>query len=244
MPQYTTGELARLCDVSVRTVQFYDSRNLLKPTALSEGGRRLYSEDDLRRLRLICLLKSLGLSLNSIKGILQSDAPEAILLLLLEEQEKALAGEIGERKKQLQAIAHIRQSIRSTNAIPVQSIDGMERMMNSKKKLKKVHGTMLAVGIVMDLIQLFTVLLWIFRGIWLPFAIGMPIVLLMGAGIFRMYHKNTAYICPACSAVFQPGAREMLFSKHTPKARKLTCPHCGHTGYCVETARDAAPSPA
>ena len=52
MSKYTTGEMAKLCDVSVRTVQYYDSRKLLVPSELSEGGRRLYSEDDLRKLKL------------------------------------------------------------------------------------------------------------------------------------------------------------------------------------------------
>ena len=32
---YTTGELAKLCGVTVRTVQFYDNQGLLKPEALS-----------------------------------------------------------------------------------------------------------------------------------------------------------------------------------------------------------------
>ncbi len=41
MLKYTTGELAKLCNVSVRTVQFYDTKNLLKPSEISEGGRRL-----------------------------------------------------------------------------------------------------------------------------------------------------------------------------------------------------------
>ena len=49
MSRYTTGESAKLCHVSVRTVQYYDTRNILVPSELSEGGRRLYSEDDLKR---------------------------------------------------------------------------------------------------------------------------------------------------------------------------------------------------
>ena len=32
MTRYATGELAKLCDVTVRTVQFYDSKGLLVPT--------------------------------------------------------------------------------------------------------------------------------------------------------------------------------------------------------------------
>lgn len=54
MSKYTTGELAKLCDVSVRTVQYYDTRGILVPSELTEGGRRLYSEDDLKRMKTIC----------------------------------------------------------------------------------------------------------------------------------------------------------------------------------------------
>jgi len=38
MSQYTTGELAKLAQVSVRTIQYYDQRQLLTPSAKSEGG--------------------------------------------------------------------------------------------------------------------------------------------------------------------------------------------------------------
>ena len=60
MSKYTTGEIAKLCGVSVRTVQYYDSRNILVPSELSEGGRRLYSENDLKRMRVICFLREAG----------------------------------------------------------------------------------------------------------------------------------------------------------------------------------------
>ena len=42
MSKYTTGEMAKLCNVTVRTVQFYDTKGLLIPSDLTEGGRRLY----------------------------------------------------------------------------------------------------------------------------------------------------------------------------------------------------------
>ena len=54
MSKYTTGELAKLCGVTVRTVQYYDTRDILSPSELSEGGRRLYTDDDLRQRRIIC----------------------------------------------------------------------------------------------------------------------------------------------------------------------------------------------
>lgn len=41
MSMYTTGELAKECGVTVRTVQYYDTQNLLNSRELTEGGRRL-----------------------------------------------------------------------------------------------------------------------------------------------------------------------------------------------------------
>ena len=238
MSPYTTGDLAKMCDVSVRTVQFYDTRGLLPPADLTEGGRRLYSDDDLKKLRLICLLKSLGLSLDSIQGILSSEKPSSILLLLLDEQEKQIDGEIDDRHKQKKAIEVVKESIRNTNMISVNSIRDIEKIMNGKKKLKRTHVTMLIIGIIMDIIEIGAVILWIAKGIWLPFAIGMPIVIVLGWLMVRMYYRNAAYICPDCHEKFRPKMKTFIFSKHTPKTRKLTCPECGYTGYCVETGAD------
>ena len=75
MSQYTTGEMAKLCGVTVRTVQFYDQRGILLPGALSEGGRRLYSEEDLKRMKIICFLRETGLLLDTIGQLLQEEDP-------------------------------------------------------------------------------------------------------------------------------------------------------------------------
>jgi len=238
MPQYTTGELAKQCGVSVRTVQFYDTKDLLKPSELTDGGRRLYSDDDINRLRLICMLKALGLTLGSVKGILDSDNPGKVLLLLLDEQAKQIGNEIQDRQKQLDAIRIIKESIRHTNKIPVNSISDIEHMMNSKKKLKKTHVTMLIIGLLMDAVEIGTLVIWISKGIWQPFVIGIPIVILVGILLVRMYYKSTEYICAECNTRFKPTLGKFLFSNHTPKTRKLKCPKCGHTGYCVEVASE------
>ena len=103
MPQYTTGEIARLCGVSVRTVQYYDSRGILTPGALSEGGRRLYSEGDVRRLRIICFLRGIGLSIGSIAELLAEEDPGSVIALLLTQQREQLEAELREKRAQLDA---------------------------------------------------------------------------------------------------------------------------------------------
>lgn len=235
MSKYSTGELAKLCNVTVRAVQFYDTKGLLPPTELTDGGRRMYTDDDLIKLRLICMLKALGLTLDSIKGVVNSNAPGKVLVLLLDEQMKQLGDEIKEKREQIDAIKIVKENIRNEDAIPVNSINDIEHMMKNKKGLRKVHGTMLGVGLVMDVILIGAIILWIIKGIWLPFAIGLPFVILFGVLLTRMYYKNTAYICAECNATFRPALGKFIFSAHTPKTRKLTCEKCGHIGYCIET---------
>ncbi len=41
MSQFSTGELAKVAEVSVRTVQYYDQRGILTPSEVTEGGRRI-----------------------------------------------------------------------------------------------------------------------------------------------------------------------------------------------------------
>lgn len=79
MLKYTTGEIAKLCGVSVRTVQYYDERGILIPSELSEGGRRLYSEDDYKKLKIICFLRDAGISIKSIGELLSESNPRACL---------------------------------------------------------------------------------------------------------------------------------------------------------------------
>ena len=78
MSQYTTGEIAKLCAVTVRTVQYYDKRGILTPSALSEGGRRLYSDGDLSRMKVICFLRELGLPLDAIGQLLAEPDPGSV----------------------------------------------------------------------------------------------------------------------------------------------------------------------
>lgn len=235
MSKYTTGEIAKLCGVTVRTVQYYDSRGILSPSELSEGGRRLYSEDDLRQMKIICFLRELDLPINSIAELLEEEHPEKVISLLLANQEAALQYEISDRQSKLDKLNELKRSLKAVENFSVNSIGDIAHIMENKKKLRKVRATMFAVGIPMDIIEIATLILWITKGIWLPFAIGMCIVIVAAIWLVNYYYKNIDYICPECHKVFKPKFKEMFFAVHTLNARKLTCPECGHRGYCVET---------
>lgn len=67
---------------------------------------------------------------------------------------------------------------------------------------------MVAIGIVMDIIELATLILWIRKGVWWPFASGMILVVIMGILISIYYYRSMAYICPKCHTVFKPSFKE------------------------------------
>ena len=139
MSKYTTGEIAKLCGVSVRTVQYYDSRNILVPSELSEGGRRLYSEDDLKRMRIICFLREAGIPINKIHELFTEDHPEKVIFILLEQQERALQEELGEAQKKLDMIDGIKSELKELERFSVESIGDIAHIMKQKDKLTKMR---------------------------------------------------------------------------------------------------------
>ena len=235
MSKYTTGEIAKLCGVSVRTVQYYDTRGILIPSELSEGGRRLYSEDDLRRMKIICFLRDTGISINSIGELLSEDNPGSVISVLLEQQEQLLRDEVSERQAKLDMLDGIKRELKNVKNFSVESIGDIAYVMENKKKMRRLHAILLAVGIPLDVFQLATIILWIVSGVWWPFAVFVLFTIPLVVWLSKFYFDRVAYICPQCHEVFKPKIKEAFFANHTPTLRKLTCTCCGHKGFCVET---------
>ena len=240
MSKYTTGEMAKLCNISVRTVQFYDTKELLHPSQLTEGGRRLYSDDDLSKLRLICTLKAIGLSLSSIKGILESDSSGKVLSLLLDEQMKQLSGEIKERQNRLEAIKLIKESVHNVNAIPANSIIDIEHRMENNKKVQSKLKKLIVKAVIISIPQYSALAWWILGGPWWPFVLLFLINIPIGITIAWHYFKDAAWICAECNSVFKPAFKDVMRTSGTTKARWLTCTECNHAGYCVEVYQEVS----
>ena len=238
MSKYTTGEIAKLCGVTVRTVQYYDTRGILIPSELSEGGRRLYSEDDVKRMKTICFLRELGLPIDSIGQLLSEKDPGSVIALLLEQQEAILKKEIGERETRLKKLSELRTGLKSVNEFSVESIGDIAHIMTNRKKLRNFRVNLTLTAIPLGVLQWSSIILWITRGIWWLFLVWVVLAVPCVYWLSRWYFRKVAYICPQCHAVFQPTHQEGLFAKHTPSTRRLTCPSCGHHGFCVETAAE------
>ena len=234
MSKYTTGEMAKLCGVTVRTVQYYDSRNILVPSELSEGGRRLYSEDDLRLMKIICFLREAGLPINSISALLEEEHPDRIISVLLDEQEKALRTELRECQTKLDLLEGIKKELKDIPQFSVESIGDIAHVMKQKNKLSKMRLFMVLTGIPVTVLQWTSIVLWITNGLWWLFVLWACVATVWGVGVSVYYFNHVAYICPECHEVFKPHTKEAFWSYHTPKMRRLVCPKCGKKSLCVE----------
>lgn len=76
------SEMAGLHGVSRQTLILYDKNGLLPPAYVSETGYRYYSVDQIPRLRLICLLKEMGVTLAKIKEFLEQPTPADMVDLI------------------------------------------------------------------------------------------------------------------------------------------------------------------
>lgn len=237
MPNYTTGEIARLCCVSVRTVQYYDTRGILTPTQLSEGGRRLYSEADLSKMKIICFLRTLDMPLDSIARLMDESNSDEVIKLILEEQRKQLQDDIAAKKERLDRLKETEKLLSGASHLSVESIESVAQIMENKKQMRRLRTMMILSAIPLELAEIGTVLLWITQKIAWPFFLYTVVLIPYAVWISLFYFKRVAYLCPGCHEIFVPGLRHAFFAAHTPTTRKLTCPHCAYRGYCIETYR-------
>jgi len=242
MPKYTTGELAKLCNVTVRAVQYYDNRGILVPSELSEGYRRVYSEADAKKMQLICFLRELGLSIDTIGKILAEPNSEHVLSTLLSQQITELEDDIREQNERLDKVRVLAKEIKNGDKYSLENIKDIAITMKSQKELKRLRRNMLIpalfVGLPLDAVEIVTFIRIFTRGEWLPFVIAFAMTLTFGIiyGLVTVpyYYKHVAYICPECHEIFRPTKKEFFWAAHTPTTRKLRCTKCGHKGYSIE----------
>jgi Zn(II)-responsive transcriptional regulator len=67
---YRIGELAKLANVTPDTIRYYEKQQMIDHELRTEGGFRLYTDNDLQRLRFIRYTRQLGFTLESIRELL------------------------------------------------------------------------------------------------------------------------------------------------------------------------------
>lgn len=114
----TVGEVAKKMHTTVRTLQYYDREGILPPSAVSEGGRRLYSDKDIIKLHQVQSMKYLGFSLDDIKNRLSSLDSPADVAAALEGQAEAIRERMAALSESLKAVEALKAEV-----LQMQSVD-------------------------------------------------------------------------------------------------------------------------
>lgn len=125
------GEVAERTGVTQRTLRFYEEKGLLRPPSRMEGGFRLYSEDDVKRVQRIRKMQDLlGISLADIKEMVDA---ESILRELRAQFNPA--AELPEKRRQLEKAIEATQAQHQIVRSKIKQMREMEAQLEERLKL-------------------------------------------------------------------------------------------------------------
>ena len=136
---YSSGDFARMAQVSVRTIRFYDKQNILKPSYVTEAGARFYTDSDFVKLQQILLLKYLGFSLEEIKGMTIDDADYHFLQNSLSMQKKLIEDKIEQMQLVGQAIDNTVAALEENHQIDWSQMLHLIHLTGMEKSLKSQY---------------------------------------------------------------------------------------------------------
>ncbi|MGN6150809.1 MAG: MerR family DNA-binding protein [Lysobacteraceae bacterium] len=104
------GTVAARCDVSRDTIRLYEAQGLVRSRRGGQGahGYRTYSEDDVRRVRLIRQAQTLGFSLKEIASLIDVWADRTLAPAA---KRRVLAEKIGDVDRRIDALRTLRAQL-------------------------------------------------------------------------------------------------------------------------------------
>ena len=152
MPDYwSTGQLAALTGLSIRTLRYYDQIGLFSPSLYTEAGHRRYTSEDMQMLLQILVLKKMHLPLEEIKEIIQTNNEN--LFDTLDLQISRVKAEIAVQEKLLNQLERTKQEAAKTKTISFQELTSLFELIRlnrsdyfTNKQLDKMREHYLHTG--------------------------------------------------------------------------------------------------
>lgn len=86
--KFTIGQMARLHDISVKTLRYYDEIGLFEPYEVDpQTGYRYYTLEQFKKLDIIVYLKLMGVPLKEIKRKMEHSSLDEFIETLAEYQQ-------------------------------------------------------------------------------------------------------------------------------------------------------------
>lgn len=107
----TSGDLARSCKTTVRTVRFYEEAGLVEPSQRSDGGHRLYEAIQVLRLQLVLDLRESGLALQDIKDLFSLKKDSHSSVEASERMVRLLQSRLDEMQAKISVLRRLREEL-------------------------------------------------------------------------------------------------------------------------------------
>ncbi|WP_197046929.1 MerR family transcriptional regulator [Paucibacter sp. KBW04] len=129
---YSVGDLAKRCGLTVRALHHYEKLGLLKPTGRTEAGYRQYGEADVLRLHRLMALRQSGLALKQVGALLDAEHPP--LREVLARQIEALEQQVQEQQHLLRALRQVQDSASASSEDLISQLMRAMSMMRVHQK--------------------------------------------------------------------------------------------------------------
>jgi MerR family transcriptional regulator, repressor of the yfmOP operon len=110
---YRIGEISQRLGLTERTIRYYEELGLLESVKRVEGGRRVYTDDDVQRLKFIQKLKMLGLTLQEMLELEQMYGRHRSNRQVLPRLIELLDAHLATTDERMRELAGLRDEIRS-----------------------------------------------------------------------------------------------------------------------------------
>lgn len=209
---YSSGEFARMAQITVRTVRYYDKQNILKPSLVTQAGARFYTEEDFARLQQIMLLKYLGFSLEDIRELTVNDSDYSYLEHSLEQQQNLVRDRIEQLQLVEQAIGETVTEIRQQQNVDWNRMRELIHLTGMENSLKAQYRNSTNISARIRLHRLFSSnkqgwFPWIYEQCQITE--GMKI-LELGCGNGRMWIENKAKLPADCEIILSDISEGMI----------------------------------
>ena len=238
---YTTGELAKACGVTVRTVQYYVKKNLIHPISKEHETSRRFDEESKCRMEIILILKEWGLTLKQISQLLNTQDEESRnhLAVLLEQRTLELKNNIQEQQHIYSRLKEIKKYVTGNDkGSSLEEVLNLNHASIQREKTKNVYYALMKKLVPVSLLELGAITLSLILKKFFPVLLIVPYLIYNSVTVTTFMHKHVSYFCPSCYRIFKPTLWEFIKAPHTPKSRKLECPHCHKVQYCPEVTTE------
>ncbi|GAA0069968.1 MerR family transcriptional regulator [Clostridium sardiniense] len=135
--EYTIKEVANKTNLSTYTIRYYEKEGLLPTVSRDKAGNRVFSDDDLEWISIVCCLKNTGMPIKDIKTYMdlkkEGDSTLEVRRTIVTDHKKAVENKISQLMKELKKVNE------KVKYYDTACEDGTEAFVKNKCKIQKIR---------------------------------------------------------------------------------------------------------